>query len=1068
MKKDKAANRKAENFDDVTFRGVFRSYQQKVLDETEAYLSDGRIHIVAAPGSGKTVLGLELIRRLGKPALVLSPTIVIADQWGERFSELFLPEGRAEADYISENLKQPGLITSITYQALYSAWNRLAAREAGSGGEGTDEAGAEGTAGSDAEGTDEAEAEGAVGSGAEGTDEADAEGTDGSDAESTDETGAEGTADSGGEGTDEADAEGTDEAGNGSELQPCDFRGFDLVALIRKTGIKTVCLDEAHHLKREWQKSLEAFIEAVAGEITIVALTATPPYDSNESEWRRYISLCGEIDTEIFVPELVAKKTLCPHQDYVMFNYPTEKEEGVFFTHRQNIADCVNEVLSSGLFAASAVRCDLVGDFLPPQDQLYSYAKEYISLAVCARDAGLPPSAKLVGKLMLGRPLPRFSLDHLQRAYAFIAETPEVFGEELPEQMGAICRRHRLMPRGKLLLTDTSRTGKALFSSIGKLESISEIAKEEYGQLGERLRLVVLTDNIRKDFLGAVGTDERIDAIGAVPIFETLRRALPPEARIAMLTGALVIWPLDRIGVIEEIAGKHNTGFTYKEIVRKGIPGIDLPALPPAEPPAAHSGDGGTGFPAPDCSDDGAGYPAPNCSDDGTGSPAPPPATTFTATAAPAHYAAVSFGGARRTMIAVLTEAFQTGAVQAIVGTKALLGEGWDSPCINSLVLASFVGSYVLSNQMRGRAIRVDKNDPDKTANIWHLVAVEPDILPGENQARGKGAAFQSLYSHGKDGDDYIVSEDFEVLKRRFKTFFGPGYHGGEISNSINRLDVICPPYGEEGVARINKAMIRLAADRGAMARAWAESLGNTPAPRVSDTSFVPKDNLPRPVRQVVVMNSIGNAVGIAGVAACLYQAAAGVFTAAYGAAPMLLLTAAAVGFLAWFGSRGLRMVREALSPAYVMRILARGLFEAMRKHGFIKSSKANVGVMHTRGGAEIACCLENASAREQKLFGDAVAEMFSPIGEPRYVIARQGWGSSRYDPRWSFAVPSLFTKIAPAHELAGYIGKRFGRCAAVYTRTESGYRLLSECRVKSFVGLFAASPERRLMLCNK
>jgi len=93
---------------------------------------------------------------------------------------------------------------------------------------------------------------------------------------------------------------------------------------------------------------------------------------------------------------------------------------------------------------------------------------------------------------------------------------------------------------------------------------------------------------------------------------------------------------------------------------------------------------------------------------------------------------------------------------------------------------------------------------------------------------------------------------------------------------------------------------------------------------------------------------------------------------------------------------------------------------------------------------------------------------MFSPIGEPRYVIVRQNWGSSRYDPRWSFAVPSLFTKIAPAHELAGYIGKRFGRCAAVYTRTESGYRLLSECRVKSFVGLFAAKPERRLMLCNK
>ena len=1011
---NKAANVKPENFEDVTFRGVFRSYQQKVLDETEAYLSDGRIHIVAAPGSGKTVLGLELIRRLGKPALVLSPTIVIADQWGERFSELFLPDGRAEQDYISEDLKQPGLITSITYQALYSAWNRLAAQRADSNTEGTDEAGAD------------------------------------------------------------------------SMPQPYDFREFDLIDRMHKAGIQTVCLDEAHHLKREWQKALEAFIAAVSGEITIVALTATPPYDSNESEWRRYISLCGEIDTEIFVPELVAKKTLCPHQDYVMFNYPTEKEEGVFFTHRQNIADCVDEVLSSGLFAASAVRCGLVGDFLPPQDQLYSYAKEYVSLAVCAQNAGLPPSAKLVEKLMLGRPLPRFSLEHLQRAYAFIAETPELFGEELPEQMAAICRKHRLMPRGRLLLTDKSRTGKALFSSVGKLESISEIAKEEYGQLGEKLRLVVLTDNIRKEFLGAVGTEERIDAIGAVPIFEVLRRALPPVARVGMLTGALVIWPLDRIGVIEEIAEKHNTCFTYKEIVRKGIPGIDLPALPPAEPVAHNCGDDGTGFPAPNCGDDGTGSPAPsdsdysaeppahNCGDDGTSSlpsptsPTSPLPPAFTAPPAPARYAAVSFGGARRTMIAVLTEAFQSGAVQAIVGTKALLGEGWDSPCINSLILASFVGSYVLSNQMRGRAIRVDKNDPDKTANIWHLVAVEPDTLPGEKPGRGNIAAIKSLFGHGKDEGEYLVSEDFEVLKRRFKTFFGPGYNGGEISNSINRLDIICPPYGEKGVARINEAMIRLAADRETMARTWAESLGKAPAPRVSDTSFVPKDNLPKPARQVVFANSLGNAAGIAISTTCLYQAAAGFFIAANGIAPALFITVAAAGFLAWFGSQGLRLVRETLSPAYVMRILARGLFEAMRKHGFIKSPRANVSVMHTRGGAEIVCCLENASTREQKLFGDAVAEMFSPIGEPRYVIVRQNWGSSRHDPRWSFAVPSLFTKIAPAHELAGYIGKRFGRCAAVYTRTESGYRLLSECRVKSFIGLFAAKPERRLMLCNK
>ena len=53
-------------FENVYFNGQFRDYQQRILDRTDDYLKDGKIHIVAAPGSGKTILGLELIRTLGE------------------------------------------------------------------------------------------------------------------------------------------------------------------------------------------------------------------------------------------------------------------------------------------------------------------------------------------------------------------------------------------------------------------------------------------------------------------------------------------------------------------------------------------------------------------------------------------------------------------------------------------------------------------------------------------------------------------------------------------------------------------------------------------------------------------------------------------------------------------------------------------------------------------------------------------------------------------------------------------------------------------------------------------
>ena len=61
------------NFEKIRFKGTFRSYQSRVLDNADEYLKDGRINIVAAPGSGKTVLGLELIRRLNAPCIILSP-----------------------------------------------------------------------------------------------------------------------------------------------------------------------------------------------------------------------------------------------------------------------------------------------------------------------------------------------------------------------------------------------------------------------------------------------------------------------------------------------------------------------------------------------------------------------------------------------------------------------------------------------------------------------------------------------------------------------------------------------------------------------------------------------------------------------------------------------------------------------------------------------------------------------------------------------------------------------------------------------------------------------------------
>ncbi|MGB3182022.1 MAG: DEAD/DEAH box helicase family protein [Cyclobacteriaceae bacterium] len=62
---------------DITFKHEWRKYQKRVLDELEVHLDDNHLHIIAPPGSGKTVLGLEVAVRLDKPTLIFAPTVAI-------------------------------------------------------------------------------------------------------------------------------------------------------------------------------------------------------------------------------------------------------------------------------------------------------------------------------------------------------------------------------------------------------------------------------------------------------------------------------------------------------------------------------------------------------------------------------------------------------------------------------------------------------------------------------------------------------------------------------------------------------------------------------------------------------------------------------------------------------------------------------------------------------------------------------------------------------------------------------------------------------------------------------
>ena len=101
----------------LKFKGKWRIYQKRVLDQLKLHFEDKRLHIVAAPGAGKTTLGIEVIRRLGNPTLILSPTIVIKNQWKYRILDDFCDEN-FNSNEISSTLEKVKDITTGTYQRL--------------------------------------------------------------------------------------------------------------------------------------------------------------------------------------------------------------------------------------------------------------------------------------------------------------------------------------------------------------------------------------------------------------------------------------------------------------------------------------------------------------------------------------------------------------------------------------------------------------------------------------------------------------------------------------------------------------------------------------------------------------------------------------------------------------------------------------------------------------------------------------------------------------------------------------------------------------------------------------
>ncbi len=888
----------------IKFKYEWRKYQKRVLDELGSHLNDDHLHVVAPPGSGKTVLGLEVAIRLNKPTLIVAPTLAIRNQWILRFCELFLRVDQAPS-WISRDIRNPKFLTVVTYQALHFACRKKIVEES----------------------------------------------------ELEDDT--------------ETDEEDGSEEVDGSQ---------EVVSQLQKVGIETIVVDEAHHLKNAWWHSLTKIKRALKS--SVVGLTATPPYDVSHSEWQRYVNLNGPVDAEISVPELVLEGNLCPHQDYVMLSKPTLEEQRKIDEYRRRIAK-VFDAIKSDTNLIEALENHPI--FLQPTENLewiYRNFEYYAATLVFLNAVGCKISKthrEVVGDENLA--IPDLDYRWLEVLLSFyLYGDPEGFAsfEAHRETLVGKLKRSGAIERRSVNLRNNSRVNSYLSSSISKLRSIERIVNFEYDHLGANLRLVVLTDFIRKEYLVSSSENSlELTKMGVMPIFEKLRRGNERNIKIGIMTGSLVVVPNSAVEAVKNVSRKY------------GIVGIQTKPLP-----------------------------------------------------FDADYRVLELSESlKRDVVHIVTQVFQQGCIEVLVGTKSLLGEGWDAPSVNSLILASFVGSYVLSNQMRGRAIRTERGNDDKTSNIWHLVCVDPTAID-----RGS---------------------DFQLMERRFKAFVGVsiGENVG-IENGFSRMRMSNSTGGNVEIERENELTISLAGKRNELLDNWRSALENGTSMVEEIKAPFPKQESYQEQKSLYLNKTIRYALYTILFAMIAFgqNALMELFWSVQRIEDLKGLFYGVIGI----GLIGLFIFGRQLIKALKMYIKFRDISKDMLGIGdailntlvmmdVVETSRSRLNVLaNMDASGAVTCSLSGGSTFEKSTFVKSLQEIIEPVENPRYLMIRKSYFLKLSSQRDYHSLPEL---IGKKKKYAEYFRNQWvrhvGKCELVYTRTIKGRKTLLKARAHSLASEF-------------
>jgi superfamily II DNA or RNA helicase len=959
----------------LQFRHPFRKYQRQILDQVgTSEAAERKHHIVAPPGSGKTIVGLELIRRFDEPAVVFAPKATIQQQWCEEVG-LFTEDPTGDLVsrepgrfapiniYTYQLISAPGESRELLRETALKMWlEELLKREGVSEGDARGRLKTMRCNNPDAYGKELSRRAGRA----------------------------------------KRDLLRRGDVGVARFLHP---NARALIDGLVDRGVKTVVLDECHHLLDYWAVVLRYLIGRIRGP-QVVGLTATLPSPEDGNEYENYTSLLGDVDFEIPTPAVVKEGDLAPYRDLAYFTEPTQREVDYLNNVQRAFEAEISHFTRSEALQEWAARAVLGEEKDGKRLEEVLNARPVFSVATLRylRHAGRAIPGDLLALPLEANELPtledwaalleRYALDHLQTS-------PR---EEDHRELAKL--RRTLRPFGLSLTERGVRSSRSpgdlvLALSDSKSEAACSILAAELEALGERLRAVVVTDF--ESVSSGARPEEALDrdAGGARRVLERIVHHRGSSRLDPVLVTGRVVLAADGIG---PAMVQHFNARLEEEDLRARC----------------------------------------RCQE--------------TRVLGVVQIVGEGADWSTRTYVSLVTDAFEVGLTRCVVGTRGLLGEGWDSPSINVLVDLTSVTTPTSVQQIRGRSIRKDPAWPRKVAHNWDVICVAGGFERGDADLR------RFVRRHGRY---WGVTPSGLLAGDRGRVVKGVSHVDPELAFGLSERGFRGIPFD-----RFTRRSLSWVERREESYDLWRVGAGYENSTRWSAsldvrdlkirTAYTIQESLAAVVRKLRVsvvlvllaflsgaLLLIGNVPGIVGI-------------------PLILVAAAAFFFNLRSAYRLGKAMLVEYRPDAILRDTGHALLFALQDAGLMGKGvqPESVRVAEESDGYEVS--LEDASAEDAAVFIRSYRQIFAPVRDQRYLILRNEhrlpnralryiWILFRpffrrfedYPPAYHPVPDVLATRKENAQAFSRYWQRYVGGGTFVYTRTAEGRKMLLGARAQ-------------------